>query len=515
MEAADAAEADGAVPGRVGGGGAGGGEFTLTTVGTMWPTRQVQNPAIRVGQMSGTVTARLGVEDVRLRLGVAPDRGLSGWIHDRLRDAVLSGSLRSGSALPSGRALAADLGVARGTVTGALDQLVAEGLLLSAPRARLVIAAPPGPAGGPAAVTSMRAPTSPGTPDPTLFPRSGWLSAMRDALSGLGSDDLGYPDPQGLPALRTAIAAHLHRSRGVRTEPDHVVVIAGVAQGLALAARVLGPGGQMAVEDPASPGGLAMLRDLGLELRPVPVDDRGLRVERIDSDVAAVMVTPAHQYPLGVPMAPDRRRALVGWAGAARNRWILEDDYDGELRYDRLPVPALQSLDPDRVLLAGSVSKTLSPALRLGWLVAPPRMIAELVDGKRSADLGCSVPEQATLAAFLDSGAYGRHTRRVRVIYRRRRQLLADALARELPALPVFGVAAGLHLAIGLRDPVQETRVLERHAELTAGPGVAGAPVQPMSVGAGPSGHSGVVVGTARMTPTSVSALIRALRDVL
>lgn len=462
-----------------------------------------------------SVTGRLGVEDVRLRLGSPPERGLSGWIHDRLRDAVLSGSLRSGAALPSGRALAEDLGVARGTVTVALDQLVAEGLLLSAPRARLVIAAPPGSTGGPATATSRRAPTSPGTPDPTLFPRAGWLSAMREALSGLGSDDLGYPDPQGLPALRTAIAAHLHRSRGVRAEPDHIVVIAGVAQGLALAARLLGVGGRMAVEDPSSPGGIAMLRDLGLDLRPVPVDDRGLRVDRMDPDAAAVMVTPAHQYPLGVPMAPERRRALVGWAGAHRDRWILEDDYDAELRYDRLPVPALQSLDPDRVMLAGSVSKTLSPALRLGWLVAPPRLIGALVDGKRSADLGCSVPEQATLATFLDSGAYGRHTRRVRVVYRRRRQLLADALARDLPALPVFGVAAGLHLAIGLRDPVQEARVLERHAALTAGPGMVGPPVQPMSIGAGPSGRSGVVVGTARMTPSSVAALVRALRDVL
>lgn len=471
--------------------------------------------------MSETVRARLGVDDIRLRLGVAPDRGLSSWIHDGLRDAVLSGSVRSGSALPSGRALAEDLGVARGTVTAALDQLVAEGLLLSAPRSRLVIAAPPGPMVASVAATSRRAPTSPGTPDPTLFPRSGWLSAMREGLSGLGSEELGYPDPQGLPTLRTAIAAHLHRSRGVRTEPDHVVVVAGVAQGLALAARILGPGGRIAVEDPASPGGLAMLRDLGLELQPVPVDDRGLRVDRIDPDVAAVMVTPAHQYPLGVPMAPERRRDLVEWAGAAGSggacgdRWILEDDYDAELRYDRLPVPALQSLEPDRVLLAGSVSKTLSPALRLGWLVAPPRLIGELVDGKRSADLGCSVPEQATLATFLDSGAYGRHTRRVRVIYRRRRQLLADALARELPTVPVFGVAAGLHLAVGLKDPEQETQVLERHAELTAGPGIALAPVQPMSIGSGPAGRSGVVVGTARMTPLSVAALISALRESL
>ncbi len=462
---------------------------------------------VLMGQMTDPTEPRLTADDVRLRLGAVPERAVGEWLYAGLRAAIAGGEFPAGARLPSSRTLAGGLGVARGTVTAAEDRLVDEGMLRSAPRAGLLVTPPLTSRPGPDPVTSRRAPSSPGTPDPALFPRAGWSRAFREAVADLGAADLGYPDPQGLPGLRTALAEQLRLSRGVRTDPDSIVVVSGVAQGFSLIATMLGRGAVLAMEDPGSAGSIELFRRLGLRLAPVPVDQRGIVVDRIDPLARAVVVTPAHQYPLGVPLAPDRRRELVDWA-AAGDRLVVEDDYDAELRYDRSPVPAIQGLAPDRVLLAGSVSKTLSPALRLGWLVAPPALVGKLVDGKRFADLGCSVPEQATLAAFLRSGAYSRHTRRARIRYGERRALLLQALADLGCERPVLGVAAGLHLVIELDSAAGERRAL---ADLAA----AGAPqrvaVQPLSAGSFGADRFGLVVGTARLTVDTAAMVAAAV----
>lgn len=480
----------------------------------------------------GQMTTRLAPDALLLALGPRPARDVGRWLQDGLRAAVVEGRVPAGTVLPSGRDAAVALGVSRGTVTTAVDVLVGEGLLVSRPRSGVVVAALPaapsarsavllgeaGPGASRPGAAAAR-PVSVGTPDPALFPRAAWARAVRDGVRGLADADLGYPDPQGLPALRAALAEHLRRSRGAHVSAHDVVVVSGVAQALALLARLLadgrvapgpdpGPGPvTVAVEDPSSRGALELLRDAGTRPVGVPVDADGLRTDLLPADARAALVTPAHQFPLGVVLAPARRRALLAWA-AAGDRLVLEDDYDAELRYDRRPVASVQPLDPERVVLLGSVSKLLSPALRLGWVVAPPRVVGPLVEAKRHADLGTSVPEQAALAALLGSGAYQRHLRRARVVYQRRRRALLAALGEALPGVTVGGVAAGLHLVVPLPGPAAEDVAVD-------GLRAAGVPVEPLS-GTGveraePTEH-GVVVGTARVREPDVARVVDALR---
>ncbi|GED10102.1 MocR-like pyridoxine biosynthesis transcription factor PdxR [Cellulosimicrobium cellulans] len=484
------------------------------------------------------MTTRIEPDALLLALGPRPGRDVGRWLHVGLRAAVVDGRLEAGAVLPSSRDAAAALGVSRGTVTTAVDVLVGEGLLVSRPRSGVVVAALPAPPSGGAGTAAPRPtgtapgtgpdaepgtwpgpapgarPVSVGTPDPALFPRAAWARAVRDGVRGLADADLGYPDPQGLPALREALAVHLRRARGAHVTADGVVVVSGVAQALSLLARLLAAGrvagpapagrAAVAVEDPSSRGALELLRDAGLRTVGVPVDADGLRADLLPDDARAVLVTPAHQFPLGVVLGPARRRALLAWA-AAGDRLVLEDDYDAELRYDRQPVASVQALDPERVVLLGSVSKLLSPALRLGWVVAPPRVVGPLVEAKRHADLGTSVPEQAALAALLGSGAYQRHLRRARLVYQRRRRLLLDALARALPGVEVGGVAAGLHLVVPLPGPAAERAAVD-------GLHAVGVPAEPLS-GTGVDRHeAGVVVGTARVREGDVGLVADVLR---
>ncbi|MEU2199748.1 PLP-dependent aminotransferase family protein [Isoptericola sp. NPDC019482] len=454
---------------------------------------------------------RLEPEDLVLVLGARPPSDVGAWLRDGLRDAVASGRLEAGAALPSSRSAAAGLGVARGTVAAAVDELVGEGVLESRPRSSVVVAdlalRPRGTAPGPArpGVATER-PASVGSPDPGLFPRAAWARAVRDAMRELLDAELGYPDPQGLLVLREALAGHLRTARAAPVEAEDVVIVSGVAQALALLGQVLAggdPAGRVVVEDPASPGVVEQLRGAGLDVVPVPVDERGLRTDGLP-DAAAAVVTPAHQFPLGVVLAPDRRRELVAWARDG-DRLLLEDDYDAELRYDRQPVGALRGLAPERVALLGSVSKLLSPALRLGWVVAPPGVRDALVDAKRRADLGCSVPEQAAFARLIADGAYARHLRRARLTYQRRRGLLLDALARDAPHVPVEGVAAGLHLVVRLPDGDAEARAV---SALRA----AGVPAEPLSGTAARGDTRGVVVGAARVQGPAVPRVVEILR---
>ena len=399
--------------------------------------------------------------------------GKRAQLEHHLRDAVRSGRLPAGTRLPPSRALAADLGVSRGVVVDAYGQLVAEGWLRARRGAGTVVApapvtapatpapAPPRPAAALAAVEPPPAyDLRSGRPDLSAFPRAAWHAALGRALRTLPEAALGYGDPAGHAGLRAALAAHLARGRDVRCHPGQLVVCGGVSGGLATVLCALRARGarRVAVEDPGWRGQRAAIAHAGLEAVPVPVDDDGLVVAALPDDVDAVCVTPAHHFPLGVVLAPGRRAELVAWA-RARDAILLEDDYDAEYRYDRAPVGALQALAPDRVVYAGSASKTLAPALRLGWVVAPERLAAEVAAVHHAAQRGLPVIDQAAFADLLERGEVDRHLRRMRRRYRVRRDVLTAALARHAPMLDVGGAAAGLQLLAWLPPDADEAAV--------------------------------------------------------
>jgi GntR family transcriptional regulator/MocR family aminotransferase len=391
---------------------------------------------------------------------------LRAQLEGQLRDAVRSGRLAPGVALPSSRSLARELGVSRGVVVDAYAQLAAEGYLVSrqgaATRVSDAASPAPGAAGAAAAEQLPRFDFRPGGPDVSLFPRAAWLASLRRALRTAPHARLDYGDPRGAPELRLALARYLGRARGVVCDPERLIVTSGMAQGMALLARVLSEGGarSIGVEDPSSAPGRDQLSANGLRVVPVPVDADGMRVDVLEArGPDAAFVAPAHQFPLGVVLAPGRRAALLDWA-ARTGALVLEDDYDAEYRYDRVPVGAVQGLAPELVAYAGSVSKTLAPGLRLGWLVAPERLADAVVQAKARDDLGTPVVEQLALADFLERGELDRHLRRTRGIYRGRRDALVAALARELPDCEPAGVAAGLHLVVRLPAAADENAVL-------------------------------------------------------
>jgi len=407
-----------------------------------------------------------------IELLLALDRAAAGplrvQLEGQLRSAVRDGLLAPGMPLPSTRALARELGVSRGVVVEAYDQLVAEGYLATRQGAptRIAEAAfqPADAAVEPAVECRPRFDFRPGAPDVALFPRARWLASVRRGLRDAPDARFDYGDPRGAPELRRALVRYLGRVRGVACDPGHVLVTSGMAQGMALLARTLVARGtpRIAVEVPGSTPGRDQLAATGLVPVPVAVDADGLRVDGLAAAApAAVVVTPAHQFPTGVVLAPARRAALVEWA-VRSNAFVLEDDYDAEYRYDRPPVGAVHGLAPEHVLYAGSVSKTLAPALRLGWLVVPERLTAELTAAKALDDLGTPVVEQLTLADFLERGELDRHLRRTRAVYRARRDALVAALARHLPHCAPAGVAAGMHLVVRLPGAADERAVLER-----------------------------------------------------
>ncbi|MFD0359379.1 PLP-dependent aminotransferase family protein [Streptomyces sp. NPDC127110] len=406
--------------------------------------------------------SRTGSDFLQLDIGQAPPGNRTEWLAGRLRAAIADGTLPVGSRLPASRVLAAELRVSRGLVTEAYQRLAETGQVAGRGRAgTVVVAAPPPPAAGPAAavprgglVDALRAEPcridlSPGVPDLTAFPRTAWLQAERRVLAALTPADFGYGNPQGAPALREAVAGWLARNRGIRVDPAEVVVVAGVAQALGLLAQVLPAAGvrRVAVEDPGSLGARQQLEHGGLDVVGVPVDGAGLDVAALRASGArAVLMTPAHQFPTGVVLDGERRRDLLAWAAAGG--LVLEDDYDAEHRYDRAPVPALRALAPEGVCYAGSVSKLLAPALRLGWLLVPRRLREPVVEAKRYADLGNPVLAQLVLGRLMDSGELERHLRFVRRRHRRRRDAMLRAVAAHLPGARVHGAAAGLHLTV-------------------------------------------------------------------
>ena len=386
-----------------------------------------------------------------------------------LRQAVQTGRLVAGTRLPPSRTLAADLGVARNTVADVYGQLVAEGWLTarqgSGTRVSEHPAAPHPPAAAPAAMVpgageALGNSLKPGLPDLGDFPRTAWLAAARKAVTAAPSAAFGYGDPRGRPELRAALAAYLARARGVRAAADQIVICSGFTQGLSLLGRVLAASGASAVGVEAF--GLRQHREVieaaGLPARPVPVDPLGAVIGQVP-DCAALLLTPAHQFPLGVALAPERRQQAVAWA-ARTGAVIIEDDYDGEFRYDRRAIGAMQALAPEHVIYAGTASKTLAPAVRLGWLVVPRRMLADVVSARNRTDRHGSSLDELTLAEFITSGGYDRHVRRSRLRYQRRRDRLIAALARALPDPRVTGVAAGLHAVLHLPPGAGEDEIV-------------------------------------------------------
>jgi GntR family transcriptional regulator/MocR family aminotransferase len=449
-----------------------------------------------------------GADFLQLDPAAAPPHGLADWLTAAVRGAISDGRLAAGSRLPATRVLAGQLRVSRGVVVEAYQRLTDEGLLggrrgggttvLSTGPAPAVAVAEPPP-------TLVSIDLRPGQPDLSAFPRQAWLNAERAALARTPDSALGYGDPRGTRELRVALTTWLARSRGVRTDPSAIVVVGGVAQGLALLAQVLTRRGVTAVgyEDPGSRGTRDQLERWGLGLAPVPVDDLGLDVDALaTTPVETMFVTPAHQYPTGVVLAPPRRRALLDWA--RNGGLVIEDDYDAEHRYDRAPVAALAALAPEHVVYVGSVSKTLAPALRLGWVVAPTGVREELVVRKQWSDITSPALGQLALAEFIGSGGFERHLRRVRARQRGRRDALLAALREHLPGARVHGVAAGLHLLVGLPDGVDDATVAERAL-------AAGVAVQPLSYHRLRPGPAGLVIGYAAVTPDRLREGVRLL----
>jgi GntR family transcriptional regulator/MocR family aminotransferase len=433
----------------------------------------------------------------------------------RLRAAIRDGSLPVGIKLPSTRALAAQLAVSRGVVVEAYDQLVAEGFLAVRQGAVPFVAAgrterPDEQIGEPS--TAYRYDFGANASDTSLFPRRAWLRATERALAELPDAALDYPDPHGVPKLREILGAYLRRVRDVDAVPNRVVVTQGFLQGIDLVCRLLRDRGafRVAVEDPSLNQQGEVARWYGLTVVPIRCDQDGLDVAALArAEADAVFVTPAHQFPTGAVLAPDRRRRLTAWASTA-DGLIVENDYDAEFRYDRRPIGAVQGMAPEQTIYLGTTSKTLAPGLRLGWIVTPGRLTASLAMLKHHADGGSPAITQHALARFVDCGDYDRHIRRCRHEYRRRRDALAAAVATELPELRLEGIAAGLHAILllpeGTDDEVFACRARERGCGVRS--------VSSYRLSPGP-GQPGLVLGYSQLPTASIAPAIRALAEVL
>ena len=436
-------------------------------------------------------------------------------IETSIRDSIRAGRLARGTSLPPTRVLAADLGVSRGVVVEAYAQLAAEGYLASYAGGYTQVAAGPAAAAagaGPADRKRPRIDLSYGRADVSSFPRAAWLRAIRRALAEAPNDLFGYLSGRGVPQLRVAIADYLNRVRGTVAQPDQIVICTGYAQGVALLIGVLAAAGarRLALEDPSSADdALPVARAAGLEVIGVPVDGDGIRADLLrDSGADAVILTPSHQWPTGSVLSPANRAAVLRWA-AGRGAIVVEDDYDAEYRYDRTPVGALQGLAPDRVVYAGSASKTLAPGIRLGWLVLPAPLAGPVAEAKIAADRGSPALEQLALADLITRGEFDRHLRRMRPVYRRRRDALLAALARHLPWLEPAGVSAGLHLVTWLPPRLDEAAVVAAAAR--AGVGIDG--VTPYRIGH--PGPGGLIFGYATAGEQAIAEGVAILTRVI
>jgi GntR family transcriptional regulator/MocR family aminotransferase len=461
--------------------------------------------------------AGLGPE-LLLALDRSRDEPLRVQLERELRDAIRSGRLAAGERLPSSRALAAELGLSRGLVLECYGQLQAEGFLSSrsgsATRVAANAVAPaelpqrPNAALRPRLTVDFRA----GVPDLTSFPRRDWAWALREACRDATPAELGYGDPRGLEGLRGVLAGYLRRVRGAVADAEHVVLCSGFAQGINLVLRALAQTGirRVAIEDPGDDDYREICARLGMEAVPVAIDERGIDVNALAATgVRAVILTPTHQFPTGTALAAERRQALVRWAHE-QDATIVEDDYDAEFRYDRAPVGALQGLAPERVALIGTVSKSLAPSLRLGWVVCPTASLEAVTEEKRLSDRGSPGLDQLALARLIESGRFDRHLRHMRRVYAERRDTLLAALRERAPGVPLHGLAAGFHAVAHLRADADEAAIVAEARARSIG-------LYGMSMYR-PSGSSGppqLVLGFGNLTEPAIERGIAAIADLL
>ncbi|HTJ33684.1 MAG TPA: PLP-dependent aminotransferase family protein [Dactylosporangium sp.] len=463
-----------------------------------------------------------GTAATDLHLGVL-DRDSNGPLHRQIeraiRAAVREGRLEVGSSLPPTRVLAAELGVSRGVVVAAYEQLVAEGYLTSQAGGYTRVSAGPeaAPVARPAPAPKRAASVVDfgyGRTDVSQFPRAAWLRSLRKVLTEAPSEHFGYTSGQGDQRLRAALAAYLNRVRGTVADPDDIVVCAGYAQAVALIVSVLGAetGARraIAVEDPSGNDDVwPLARAAGFGLVGVPVGEHGIDVDALDAvEAEALVLTPSHQWPTGGVLSAEARAGVVRWAQRT-GALVVEDDYDAEYRYDRAAIGAMQGLAPDRVAYVGSASKTLAPGLRLGWMLLPRRLVAPVVAAKVLADRGSPAIDQLALADFLAAGELDRHLRRMRPLYRRRRDALLAALGRHLPRFRPVGVAAGQHLVAWLPPGLTEEAV-ERSAA-SVGVGVYGLRGYRLN---GP-GPQGLIFGYASLSERAIDEGVALLAGAL
>ena len=407
-----------------------------------------------------------GQMDLHIDLARAPGRSLRARLEHALREAIRGGRLGAQERLPSTRELATELGVSRGVVVDAYSQLAAEGYLRTArgggTRVAPAIAPASRPTPAPTRPPRIRYDLSPFRPALGQIPRRTLAAALARVLRDTPDERLGLPDPDGTLELRTALSSYLGRVRGVQAAPEQLVVTSGTRHSLSLVWRALAARGvqRVAIEAPGWSGVAETASVAGLHPVSVPVDDDGLRVDDLRGEaVDAVAVAPAHQYPSGAVLSPERRTAILDWARAGR-RLVIEDDFDAEYRYDHHPIGSLQGLAPEHVIYAGSSSKTVAPSLRLGWIVFPPRLREAILDFQETAGTIPSPVVQLAFADLIERGELDRHLRRQRRRYRQQRASLLGALAKQLPEVSVRGAAAGLYAVIELPHELEEAAVL-------------------------------------------------------
>ena len=451
-------------------------------------------------------------------------------LRHRIADAVVAelraGRLRPGDALPSTRALAASLRLSRGPVVAAYDELAAAGFVVSRAGSGAVVAPGADRAAAAGAVTHVHTPHStdvgpergagevprwdlrPGRPDTSLVDPAAWRRAWRTAGSVVPGNDAGAGPPHA--RLRRVLAEHLRRSRGVAVEPDDLLVVPGVGASLRALPAPLGlVGATVALEDPGYAEAWTAFATEGVRVAAVPVDGDGLDPALLPHEAAAAYVTPSHQYPLGARMPVTRRVQLLEWASRTGGL-VLEDDYDGEFRYDVSPLPALRSLPgaDEHVVYIGTASKLVAPSLRVAWMAPPRRLRDRLRVELESRGLVVNEATGLALAEFVASGALATHHARVTRTYAARRAALVAAVTRHLPTSALEGVDAGLHVVLRLPDDVDDLDVVSRLAER-------GLAASPLSAYAVEAPVRGLVLCYAGLPETQADPAVRVLAEAL
>ena len=444
-------------------------------------------------------------------------------IYDGYRAAILSGRLRPGERLPSTRALATELNISRLPVVNAFEQLLHEGYIEGrAGSGTYVKDSIPDELARPAATLpeTAAAPLRPAPPHlgpfrvslPALdrFPLRLWSRLVSKHARQLTIEQMAYGDAAGHAPLRRAVADYLRTSRAVHCEASEVLIVSGSQMALQICAlALLGRGKTVCIEEPGYPGARDALAGTGARIVPVPVDGEGIIVDEIGRKVRAVYVTPSHQYPLGMSMSASRRLALLEWARRS-GAWIIEDDYDSEYRYASRPLGALQGMDTaSRVIYIGTFSRVLFPSLRLGYVVVPRDLMDSFVRHRESIDLFSPLLEQLVVTEFLTEGHFGRHLRRMRALYEKRRDALVRGLREHAGGLVPHNIDAGLHIAAFLPDGMDDRKVVQEAAQrgLDA--------IALSSCYAGPHAKSGLVLGFGGASERRIAMACRNLGEVL